>query len=301
MTDAAPTDAAPIDVAIVLAAGEGSRLRAAAPSKPLCPVGGKPLVDHALERLAAAGIARAVVVTGYRGEALAAHLASRAWPLAVESAAVADWTLPNGVSALAGGRAVDPALLTPALLVMCDHLVEPALYRVIARAGTGPGLRLGVDRRLDDEAVDLDDVTRVATDGQGGGGQSGGGQSGGGEGGGGRGGGGAASRIVAIGKGLATFDAFDTGVFAVGPAFFAALAALDRPSITQGVQALAGAGRALAHDVGALAWIDVDDPAALAMAERRLGLATLDVKALGGGVRPVDPARRPTLPLARTR
>lgn len=271
-TDTAPIDTAPIEIAIVLAAGEGSRLRAAAPSKPLCPVGGKPLVDHALERLAAAGIARAVVVTGYRGEALAAHLASRDWPLAVESVAVADWTLPNGVSALAGGRAVDPDLRTPALLVMCDHMVEPALYRLIARAGAGDGLRLGIDRHLDDAAVDLDDVTRVATDGR-------------------------TGRIVAIGKGLPAYDAFDTGVFAVGSAFFAALAGLDRPSITDGVRVLAAQGRALAHDVGALDWIDVDDPPALAMAERRLGLDTLAIPV----ARPADPPRLPTLPLARTR
>lgn len=277
MTSAGAIDPAIIDTAIVLAAGEGSRLRAAAPSKPLCPVGGKPLVDHALERLAAAGIARAIVVTGYRGEALAAHLASRDWPLVVESVAVADWTLPNGVSALAGGRAAGgDDLAVSSLLVMCDHMVEPALYQLIAEAGAGPGLRLGVDRRLVSDIVDLDDVTRVATDGVGADG---------------------VGRIAAIGKGLAEYDAFDTGVFAVGPAFFAALAALDRPSITEGVRVLASEGRALAHDVGALDWIDVDDPPALAMAERRLGLDTLGIAM----ARPVDPARLPTLPLARTR
>lgn len=250
-----------IDTAIVLAAGEGSRLRSAAPSKPLCPIGGKPLVDHALERLAAAGIARAVVVIGYRGEQLAAHLASRGWPLVVETVAVDDWTLPNGVSALAGGRVVNG----PTLLVMCDHLVDPALYRAMAQAGAGPGLRLGIDRHLQSDSVDLEDVTCVVTDGvvTDGGGSGGDG------------------RIVAIGKGLASYDAFDTGVFAVGPAFFDALAGLDRPSITEGVRVLAASGRALVHDVGDLDWIDVDDPPALAMAERRLTPASATRMAAG--------------------
>lgn len=37
-----------ITTAILLAAGEGSRLRSAAPSKPLCHVGGRPLIEHAI-------------------------------------------------------------------------------------------------------------------------------------------------------------------------------------------------------------------------------------------------------------
>ncbi len=254
-----------IDTAIILAAGEGTRLRAAAPSKPLCPIAGKPLVDHALERLAMAGIARAIVVTGYRGAELTAHLAAGDWPLVVETVAVADWTLPNGVSALAGGRAAGGA----SLLVMCDHLVNPALYRLMAQAGPGPGLRLGIDRNLISDAVDLDDVTCVETAKD----ESGGG-----------------TRIVAIGKGLASYDAFDTGVFAVGPAFYAALAALDSPSITEGVRVLAAQGLAFVEDMGSLDWIDVDDPPALAMAERWMERS---MPAMA-----IDAARSRRLPLA---
>ena len=90
-----------LDTAVLLAAGAGSRLRMAADSKPLCPVAGLPLIDHALERLAVAGVVRAIVVTGYRAEAIEAHLASRSWPLTVETVRTPDWQLPNGVSALA--------------------------------------------------------------------------------------------------------------------------------------------------------------------------------------------------------
>ena len=69
-----------IDTCVILAAGAGTRLRDAAPSKPLCAVAGKPLIDHAIERLAEAGIARVIVTTGYRAEGLEAHLAGRDWP-----------------------------------------------------------------------------------------------------------------------------------------------------------------------------------------------------------------------------
>ena len=119
-----------IETAVILAAGEGSRLRTSAPYKPLCPVAGRPLIDHALEGLAAAGLTRAIVVLGYGEEAIAAHLASRRWPLAVETVR-SDPRRPNGVSVLAaapllaGGEAV---------LAMCDHLVTPAHYARLARA-----------------------------------------------------------------------------------------------------------------------------------------------------------------------
>ena len=36
----------------------------------------------------------------------------------------------------------------PALLLMCDHLVEPALYARMAASDPGDGLKLGIDRRL---------------------------------------------------------------------------------------------------------------------------------------------------------
>ena len=176
-------------------------------------------------------------MTGYGAEAVESHL-RRPWPLAVETVRSPDWRLPNGVSARAARERVAGG---PALLAMCDHLVEPALYRRVAEAGPGPGLRLGVDRRLGHRLVDPSDVTRVATEGE---------------------------RIAAIGKGLEPHDAYDTGVFAIGPALFEALADATDPSLTDGVRALVATGGAQAVDCGDLFWLDVDDPAALAEAER---------------------------------
>ena len=235
-----------ITTCVVLAAGAGTRLRDAAESKPLCAVAGKPLLDHAIERLAAAGIARVIVTTGYRAEAIEAHLASRDWPVTVETAQTADWRQPNGVSALAAAPLLDGA---ETLLVMCDHLVDPALYARLAEAGAGDGLRLGIDRRLGHPWVDPLDVTCVATDFPEDGGE----------------------RITAIGKEMVPHDCYDTGVFAVGPAFFAALAALDAPSITEAVRTLIAKGTALTVDCSDLDWIDVDDPKALAAASAWIG------------------------------
>src|SRR5688572_16545808 len=90
-----------IETAILLAAGEGSRLRPAAPFKPLCPVAGRPLLAHAIDGLAAAGLTRVVVVLGYGAPDIEAYIGSRAWPLAVETVRVADYRQPNGTSVLA--------------------------------------------------------------------------------------------------------------------------------------------------------------------------------------------------------
>ena len=75
-------------------------------------------------------------------------------------------------------------------------------------------------------------------------------------------------RIVAIGKGLEPHDAYDTGVFAVGALFLDALAGMAEPSISEAVTALARTGAAATVDCTGLAWIDVDDAAALAKAEQ---------------------------------
>ncbi len=121
-----------IRTAILLAAGEGSRLRPAAPFKPLCPVAGRPLIAHALHGLAEAGLTRAVVVLGYGAGEIGAYLAGQGWPIAVETVRVADHRNPNGTSVLAAEPLVGDE---EAVLAMCDHLVDPSLYRRMAEAG----------------------------------------------------------------------------------------------------------------------------------------------------------------------
>jgi N-acetyl-alpha-D-muramate 1-phosphate uridylyltransferase len=68
--------------AMVLAAGYGKRMLPLTLStpKPLLQVGGKTMLDHALDRLREAGVSRAVVNAGYRGDQIAAHVASRENP-----------------------------------------------------------------------------------------------------------------------------------------------------------------------------------------------------------------------------
>lgn len=220
--------------ALILAAGQGTRLRSVSPSKPLTSVGGRPLLHRILDNLAAAGVDRPAVITGYRGDEVAA--AARAWGQ-VEIVHNPDWAAPNGVSVLAAAG----LLGTPSLLVMADHLASPGLYRAVAEAPLdGAALLLGIDRRMGHPWVDEADVTRVAT---------------------------RQGRITAIGKTICTYDAHDCGVFKVTSALTDALAGLPAPGLSDGVRLLAAKGLARVIDISAHDWIDIDDPRALAAAE----------------------------------
>lgn len=72
------TRARPI-AAIALAAGIGQRMRPVTDRmpKPLIPIGGRALLDHALDRLADAGVERAVVNVHHFAEQVERHVAAR--------------------------------------------------------------------------------------------------------------------------------------------------------------------------------------------------------------------------------
>ncbi|WP_340107961.1 nucleotidyltransferase family protein [Pikeienuella sp. HZG-20] len=94
--------------AMVLAAGFGTRMGAltAGTPKPLLRVAGRALIDHALDHLAAAGVARAVVNLHYLGAQIRRHLAGRTAPEVVFSEEA-------GILETGGGVALALPLLGP--------------------------------------------------------------------------------------------------------------------------------------------------------------------------------------------
>jgi MurNAc alpha-1-phosphate uridylyltransferase len=69
-------------IGMVLAAGRGERLRPITDTlpKPLVEIDGRPLLDHAIDRLEAAGVSKVVVNTHHLGDLIIEHLAARQVP-----------------------------------------------------------------------------------------------------------------------------------------------------------------------------------------------------------------------------
>ena len=86
------------ETAMVMAAGLGKRMRplTATRPKPLVEVAGKPLIDHVLDRLRAAGVKRIVVNVHYLADSVEAHLAQRSGGLDVAISDERDLLLETG-------------------------------------------------------------------------------------------------------------------------------------------------------------------------------------------------------------
>jgi len=63
-------------LAVVLAAGQGTRMKSDLP-KVLCPVLGRPMIEYVLDALAAGGVEHVVAVVGYRADDVGQQLAGR--------------------------------------------------------------------------------------------------------------------------------------------------------------------------------------------------------------------------------
>lgn len=74
-----------VTTAMLMAAGLGKRMRplTATRPKPLIRVAGKPLMDHALDRLEAGGIERTVVNVHYLADTVIAHVKARRSPMEI--------------------------------------------------------------------------------------------------------------------------------------------------------------------------------------------------------------------------
>jgi MurNAc alpha-1-phosphate uridylyltransferase len=107
--------------AMIMAAGLGKRMRplTATKPKPLIEVGGKPLLDHVLEKLQSAGVRKVVVNVHYLADAVEAHLGSRAHGLEFAISDERDLLLETGGGLVRAAPLIDA---DPFLAVNSDNL-----------------------------------------------------------------------------------------------------------------------------------------------------------------------------------
>ncbi len=238
---------------VIIAAGRGSRLKTRGTTKPLTPLVGIPLVERVVLSAGQAGVDAFVVVTGFDRERVELFLRSLAERTGLPITPLFNelWEQANGLSVLAARDVIRDRFL----LTMCDHLFDPGIVSDLLKQPLGENeVILGVDSRLSNPMVDLDDVTRVRTTPDG--------------------------LIRNAGKGIEPYTAFDTGLFFCTPALFGAIEESSvqsgDTSLTGGLNVLAGRGRARYFDIGDRFWLDVDGPAEFDLAERLAGEGALE-------------------------
>lgn len=114
--------------------------------KPMLPLQGKPILEHVLERLLHAGLARFLLVVGYRAEIIEKHFSQLPFDIAFVRQDPLDGT------ARAALLARDFAASDPFLLTFGDILAEPRDYTGLREAFTADpnaGAVLGV-KQVDD-------------------------------------------------------------------------------------------------------------------------------------------------------
>ncbi len=231
---------------LIIAAGEGQRLRQKGESKPLTPLMGIPLIERVIQTAREAGADDFYVVTGYRNDLVETYLKSLANRMGLRITTILneEWRKQNGLSVLKARRYLHDHFL----LLMTDHIFDPFIVRKLAgHALDEGGISLAVDTDILNHRIDIEDVTRVKVE---------------------------HGRVLAIGKGLKEFNGFDTGIFLCTPAIFDALARCKQEtgdvSLSDGVRLLAADKRGRAMDIEGRFWIDVDDPIAFWRAENAL-------------------------------
>jgi len=226
------------NLALILAAGNGKRLAARSGElpKPLVHLHGKPLLEHVMRRAQEAGIDRFVIVIGYRGHMIRRwHERGPMKHVPVTWVENPEYLKDNGVSVWRARR----ELQQPFLLLMSDHVFEPATARALLDQPLPKDeVILAVDKNIN-SIFDLDDATKVRMCGD---------------------------RIVEIGKNLRSYNALDTGMFLCTPSLFEALEKAMfnwNCSLSDGLRLMAGESRFRGFDIGDAHWQDVDTPEAL--------------------------------------
>ena len=167
-----------VTAAVVLAAGQGTRMRSRLP-KVLHPVAGRAMLDHVLVALSAAGIDQVVVVTGHDADQVEAYLGDRARSVrqqpqlgTADAVRTGLSTLPTNVGQVVvamGDAPLVPAELFTALqraqadggasiALLSARVADPAGYGRIVRGADG-AIRAIVEEKAADAATrDLDEV-----------------------------------------------------------------------------------------------------------------------------------------------
>jgi len=242
---------AEISRALILAAGPGTRLSQRTRDRPKClvPLAGVAILYRILQNLSNVGVEEVHIVTGYRGERIAAEIGEEFRGMRIRYIQNPEWQKGNLYSLLAGADHLNERFM----LLMADHLCDPRILAGFIGARLDGAVRLAVERKQGSQ-----DDTKVLEE---------------------------EGRIVDIGKQIEG-DCIDTGIFLCSPEVFSyAREAADdgKVELSDCIRNAASAGDATVFDIATIDgyvpklrrdvapwWIDIDTEADLRRAKRLL-------------------------------
>ena len=218
--------------ALIIAAGQGTRLRPIGDTKPLVSLLGLGLIERVILTAKKSGITEFCIVTGYHSEKIRKHLSDgKRYGVNIQYVQNDSWTRGNAISVLSAKDHFKESFV----LLMADHNYDHRILNKLLKTKIGKDeCILCVDKNPGDH-LNIDDATKVRT---------------------------VDHRIETIGKDLNDYDCIDTGIFICNPIIFDVL----EQSISKGDEGLSGGIKILAQrhkmrymPLGDNFWIDVDD------------------------------------------
>lgn len=132
--------------ALVLAAGEGSRLRDCAESKPLFQVAGMSLIGRVLRGLKEAGVQEVWIAIGYKGDMIREKIGDNYADLEIHYIEVDDWKKGNLYPLLAA----EGVFKQNFLLCMSDHVFDPEIPQKLFNSKFDTAVVLAVEKVPED-------------------------------------------------------------------------------------------------------------------------------------------------------
>ncbi len=218
--------------ALILAAGQGTRLRTVGDTKPLVQLLGLGLIERTILTAKKSGIKEFCIVVGYHGEKIREHLSDgKKYGVKIQYVQNDQWTRGNAISILKARDHFKESFV----LLMTDHNYDRRILDQLLKTKIGKDeCILCVDKNPKDH-LNIDDATKVRT---------------------------VDHRIETIGKDLSDYNCIDTGIFICNPIIFDVL----EQSISEGDEGLSGGIKILAErhkmrymPLGDNFWIDIDD------------------------------------------
>ena len=232
--------------AVILAAGEGTRLKTSLQGKPksLLRLSGLSIIERTLLTFSKYSVSDVIIILGHQGNILKDNIGDgKRYGVTINYIECKDWKNGNGSSLYSAKDALRGE--DRFIVSMADLWFEPELIRQIMSNADQKDI-LYIDKRIEGKQTN-EEATKVKVTSSG--------------------------LIKEIGKDLTDFNAVDCGIFILSGDVFKALRESfgnGDYSLTGAIKLLAHRGKIAPHDIGNYEWQDIDTEDDLLEANRKL-------------------------------